>query len=78
MSSKMMKVDEAVAHLKTRGVSISRRGLYGWIRNGVRGIRLEHCTVANPVLTAKNREVIVVTAQQLDSFLAAVGVRGCQ
>lgn len=72
--STTMKIDEAVVYLASRGVRVSRRTVYNWIRVGVRGCRLQHDSVPNPIVTAKDRHVVVIRPEQLESFLAAAGV----
>ena len=72
--SEAMKVNAAIEFLAGRGVKISRRGFYNWLTVGVRGVTLQHDTTPNSIVTAKDRDVIVVTPHQLETFLASIGI----
>ena len=72
----LMKVDAALAYLRNRyGMTVTRRTLYNWVKLGVRGVKLQHSGVPNPLgPTCKDPVVLALTAQQIETFLASVGV----
>jgi hypothetical protein len=70
-----MTVADAMKWLaEVRGIKISRRSFYNWLKVGIRGVKLQHHTIRNPRPTHKDRQMIVVNEDHLEKFLAAIGL----